>query len=232
MIRSCTLPGGAARAALRPVLLAALVLLAGCASPPSTRLHSLLPAAAATAARAAEGPALAIALTPVVVPVQVDQPQWLVRLPDDTLALLEYDRWASPLPDELRAALREALAGRWGAIESAGATPSWRIAVEVTRFESMPGQAARLESQWTLTPARGAAGTPGRATGAAAGAASGAEGAAGVTCRVVLNEPAPGGTAALAEAHRRAVVRLADQIGHQLRVASRGETQDCAAPGR
>lgn len=231
-----TVPRGTRRPgplAAAPAWLSALVLLAGCTTPPSTRLHTLLPAAT-PAGPDVDGPKLSIALAPVVVPAQVDRPQWLVRLPDATLALLEYDRWASPLPDELRAALREALARRWAAVDGQGATPAWRITVDVTRFESIPGQAARLEGQWTLAPARGAARTDTGTSGPAAPAVAGrdAPAAASVTCRVELHEPASGGTAALAEAHRRAVARLADQIGRQLRAAGRGEPLACAAADR
>lgn len=204
-------------------LLAAVALLGACASPPAIRLHTLLPVQPAAASPDAAGPALTIALARVVVPVPVDQPQWLVRLPDDTLAQLDNDRWASPLPDELRAALREALVTRWRAVEVPAARAAWRIAVEVTRFESIPGQQAWLESQWTLTPARGAAGAAASPNGAGA-----AENAGSVTCRTVLHEPASGGTLALAEAHRRAVAHLADQIGRQLRAAGRGESPACA----
>ena len=101
------------RASLLSALALALALALGaCSTPPALRLHTLMPDPAPPAE--APGPPLAIQLGPVAVPAQVDQPQWLVRLPDGTLALLDNERWASPLRDELRAALRETLARRWG----------------------------------------------------------------------------------------------------------------------
>ena len=54
---------------------------------------------------------------PVSVPPQVDQPQWLVRAPDDSLQMLEQERWAAPLRDEIRSAVAERLIARWGAVD-------------------------------------------------------------------------------------------------------------------
>jgi len=201
-------PGPAAR---RLALIAAALALAGCATPPATRLHSLLPSGALPAGAAASPP-LALVIAPVVVPAAVDQAPWLVRLPDDTLLQLEHDRWASPLRDEWRAALREHLAQRWGALERPGSTPAWRLTLELTRFESIAGQAARQEVRWTLAPA-----------GAAAGATP--------PCQALLNEPVAAGTSALADGHRRAVARLADRIGRQLRAAAQGGAPGCDDTG-
>jgi uncharacterized lipoprotein YmbA len=132
------------------------------------------------------------------VPAQVDQPQWLVRLPDDSLASLEQERWASPLRDELRQALLEQLAARFGVVEGRSGAPQaaapLRVALELRRFDSIPGREARLEGQWTV----------------AGGAAP------ALRCGVLVREAAPGGIAELAAAHRRAVARLAEAIGASL----------------
>ena len=193
--------------------------LGGCASDPPTRFHSLLPAepvrAQAIDSAAAASPPLVITLAPVRVPAQVDQPQWLVRLPDGSLQLLEQDRWAAPLRDELHAALLEALARRWGAVDNRtapGAAPAaWRIVVDLTRFESVLGREARIEARWSIARSA-AAGTP------------------LLTCGSVLREPAetPLG---LAQGHRQAVLRLADAIGATLRALSRVEAPGCPPTG-
>ncbi len=90
-----------------------------------------------------------------------------MRLPDDSLAVLEQERWASPLRDELREALLEQLASGYGAVDSraavAGPGAPVRIAVDVRRFESLPGREARSEGSWTLRWRR-----PGRASGSIA----------------------------------------------------------------
>lgn len=185
-----------------PTGLAAALLLLACSTPPTVRWHSLLPAPADPAGAPAL-PALSITLAPVRVPVQVDQPQWLLRRPDQSLLLLENERWASPLHDELRAALRDRLAHQW-AVQDAPAA-ALRVEVEVLRFESVPGQAAWLEAHWTLTPLR---------TGSAALAAAPPQAAR--SCRATLREAVADGSLALAEGHRRAVQRLADLLGQQL----------------
>lgn len=179
---------------------AALLALAACsASVPPVRLHTLMPAQLGARDPAASRSPIAIALEPIRVPAQVDQPQWLVRLPDESMAVLEQERWASPLPDELRQALLEELAVHYGAVEgraaATGSTSVLRIGVELRRFDSIPGHEARMEAVWTI------------ASGGAVPA---------LRCEGLLREAAPAGMPALAAAHRRVVVRLADAIGDSL----------------
>ena len=196
---------------LLPLLLL-LLALAGCATPAALRLHSLMPEPAPAAD--ATGPPLIIQLGPVVVPAQVDQPQWLVRLPDGTLALLDNERWASPLRDELRAALRETLARRWGVQDAAGAVtaaPAWRVNLELLRLDSTPAREARLDAQWAIAAVPPAAGN------------------AALGCRATLRQAVGAGSVALADGHRRIVARLADRIGRQLRALGRGEAPPCEA---
>jgi hypothetical protein len=194
----------------RTFVLALALAVAACASPSAPRYHTLLAnerPAPLPGAAADTGPAVFI--EPVHVPTQVDQPQWLVRLPDESLALLEQERWASPLRDEIRLALREILTRRFGAVETRAVgptTPLWRVRVEVTRFESLPGE-ARLDVTWNLTP-RGSD-------------------AAGLRCSTFVRESAGGGMPALAEAHRRAVARVGEAIGEQLLALQRGEKGRC-----
>ncbi|MEP7301041.1 MAG: PqiC family protein [Caldimonas sp.] len=184
---------------------ACLLGLAACsASAPPTRLHTLMPVDyPARAAAAGAGP-IAIVLEPITVPAQVDQPQWLVRLPDESVAVLEQERWASPLRDELRQALLEQLAARYGAVETRApanaSPPAVRIALDLRRFESIPGREARIDGVWTLVAGSGAP---------------------ALRCEAMLREAASAGMPALAAAHRRAVARLAEAIGASL-MALRG----------
>jgi uncharacterized lipoprotein YmbA len=185
-----------------------VVLAAGCSSAPPTRYHSLLSTEPAPA-REAGLPPLPLDLAPVRVPPAVDQPQWVVRLNDDTLRMLEDDQWVSPLRDELRAALFERLAQRYAAVDArvAPAASAVRVTVDVQRFESIAGKEVWIESVWSAQaePAKGAA----------------------LVCRSNVREPAPGGLNALAAAHRRAVTRLADQIGAQLLALANGAGTRC-----
>jgi uncharacterized lipoprotein YmbA len=206
---------GAARAMAGAA--AALLVLVGCSSAPPSHLHTLMPsdlARPAAAGATARGAAtIAFVLAPIHVPAQVDQPQWLVRLPDDSVAALESERWASPLRDELREAILEELVVGYGAVESranaAGAAAPLRVDVDVRRFESMPGREARIEGAWTLASADARA--------------------AVVRCEWLFREPAPGPLSALGAAHRRAVVRLADSIGAALVASKAGAAPSCPA---
>lgn len=196
------------------LLLAATVSMAACSSAPAVRYHTLMPADMPVRVPGAAPPSaqLAIVLEPIRVPAQVDQPQWLVRLADGSLAVLEQDRWASALSDELRQALREQLIAGFGASEArpAAGIGTIRIGVDVRRFDSVFAKEARIEGTWTL--------------------GVGDAGAARVTrCDWFLREPAGSGSPSLAAAHRRAVARLGDAIGAALSKFSRNEPVICPA---
>lgn len=201
---------------LHLALVAAAVALGACSATPPTHYYSLMPTeVAARPAALRSNEALPIVLEPVRAPTQVDQPQWVVRLGDDSLAVLEQERWASALPDEFRAALLEELIVGHGAVDArtqpAPAAPPWRIAIDVRRFDSLPGREARIEGSWTIQ---------GAGTGRAASS----------RCEWLYREPASGAMAALAAAHRRAIARLADALALSLAQAARGEMPTCPAP--
>ena len=196
-------PRHAANAAL--VLLCSL---AGCTTPDApVRLYSLIAPVDAASKREAAGPAagIPITLSPIRLPAQVDQPQILVQLDDGSLVALEQQRWASPLPAELREAMLERLTVRYGAVETRTnadlkAQPT-DLRVVFRRFESRPGREALIEGTWTMT--RG-------------GVAGGGDPGRTLSCDWLITEPASGGVPSLAQAHRRALSRLTDQIGQAL----------------
>lgn len=249
---------------MRPAVLAGVLAgaLAACAGSPPVRLHSLMPveAAAAVDVRLAALPAAAsapglgpapppasarplrVVIGPVAVPAALDQPQWLVREPDDSLRLLEQDRWAGPLGEEFRGALRESLRRRWAATDalpSAGGGPAWRVTVDVLRLDARPGVDSLLEARWVVqapqasVPAMPSAPAPGPASAlrsAPADVVSTLSAALSASCSTRLREPVQGdGPAALAAAHRRAVARLADDIGRQLQAMAGGAGAACVA---
>lgn len=195
-------------ACLTALAIAVVVAYAGCASTPPVRFHSLL-STSESPARDAGLPPLPIDLGPVGVPAAVDQPQWVVRLPDESLRILEQEQWVSPLRDELRAALFDRLAQRFAAVDTrnAPAAHTVRVKVDVQRFESIAGKEVWLDSLWSAQADAGK-GTP-------------------LVCRSSVRESAPGDLGALAAAHRRAVLRLADQIGSQLLALHNGAGTRC-----
>ena len=198
-----------ARSLRRAGLALGVLALAACGTPPPTHFHSLMPTeiAARSAAPAAAG--IVVRLDPIRVPAQVDQAQWLVQLGDDSMAVLEQERWASPLRDELQQALLEELIVGQGAIDARtlpapGAVV--RVAIDVRRFDSLPGREARIQGSWTIT---------------------GSDARRASRCEWLIREPAPGSFPALAAAHRRAVVRLGAAIGQSLARLQRGEAAAC-----
>lgn len=174
--------------------------LAGCASAP-VHYHTLLaPAGQETAARPSP---FVVDVLPVGVPVQADLAQFVVRQGAGGVAVLDGERWAAPLGDEVRAALSAALVHGLGTQDVAGlARPAdsqvMRIKVQVRRFDLWPGQRAQLDADWSL----GVADEPGRAR---------------LTCRGRFDAPAPGGYPALVQAQQKLVLALADRIGADAR---------------
>ena len=202
----------------------ALAALAACGTAPVVHLHSLMPSDAAPAvelgARPRPAAPMVVVLEPIRMPSQVDQPQWLVQLPDGSLASLEQERWASPLRDEFRQAVLETLIVRYGAVErrhlgsgAASAASALRVGIDVRRFESLPGREARIEGSWTIAAASSTA-TPAPMP---------------THCEWFIRERAEGAPSALAPAHRRAVARLADGIGLALAAMKRGDSPACPA---
>lgn len=184
---------------LLPLLLAASALAAGCASSETPRYHSLLETRTGAPAEPASTVPLPVELGRISVPAAVDQQQWVVRLPDDSLRMLEQEQWVAPLRDEIRAALFERLAQRYGAVDvrASPAADYLRVRVDVQRFESIAAREVWVDALWSAQPAR-------------------ATGAPPLLCRSSLREPVNGDAAAIAAAHRRAVQRLADDIGQRL----------------
>ena len=188
-------------------VLCAAALLAACSSTPPPRFHSLL-AGAVPLAQPPAASVLAWRLAPVTLPAQVDQPQFVVRRADDTLVVLEQERWIAPLQDEWRAALAEQLSQTLG---SPGASPGpgrkdWRVTVDVSRFDSAPGRTL-LVLQWSVS-ARGSAEPM-------------------LRCQGRYEQTVAADMAAVAQGHRLAVQRLAAAMAPALLNLDAGKTTAC-----
>jgi uncharacterized lipoprotein YmbA len=192
---------------------AACALASGCSTTsPRTHYHTLvapLPPSGA-GARALPAPSLQVQVLPVAVPAQVNVPQIVVRNADDSLSVLEYERWIGPLSDEIRDAvalrIEQALAQAAPAAQPV-ADHTWRVRIDVQRFDSMLGRAASQQLQWSL-----------RATG----------GGPALRCHASYEQPVGPGVGALAAGHRALVERLGDVIGQALKTAAAGGTPSCS----
>lgn len=193
--------------------LAALTLmLASCASPPSS-FYTLTDATGPAAAADANVPATpyAIEVSPVAVPDQVDRPQIVVTRGGGRVDILEESRWAAPLKNELTSTISRGLTQRLGAMDVYGlpradALAVYRVSTSVQRFESTPGEQAALTAVWSVRR------VPGDMM---------------LTCRFAGTERASGGVAEVVAAQRRLVDRLVEGIGNAIATSARGATPRC-----
>ena len=123
----------------------AVLTLTGCASP-QVRFHTLMPAPGQQPV--ADGQA-DISVTSVTVPAQVDRSELVVRKDASELVVLSSDWWGASLSEEIRSAL---IAG-FG--PGGTAAPRVELRLQVTRFDSVAGQAAWLEARYWVTARKG-----------------------------------------------------------------------------
>ncbi|GGP24700.1 PqiC family protein [Silvimonas amylolytica] len=183
------------RSALSLALAATVITLAGCGSAPPERYYALNPVPAPANIPPSN---LAIAVAVVNIPPAVDRPQFVINQPDNSLTLLEQQRWAAPLKNQIPATLSVDLSRLLGTPNVTAwpqlplPTTSWTISVNIQRFDSIPDKMAVQEATWqildkTSTPVKSG--------------------------RSVFEEPVQGtGYAAMAAAHERALGKLAADI--------------------
>jgi uncharacterized lipoprotein YmbA len=186
------------RPSTRLILCASVVLLAACASPVS-RFYTL----SAATAPAPLSSDLSLIVGPVSVPASVDRPEIVVTTGPNQVRLEEYDRWASPLENEISRAVAENLVALLGtprvtqSSQTSGTRADYRAAIEVQKFESAPGASAVVDAVWTVRRTKDDRSRTGRTT---------------------VREAVPQqGYDALAAAHSRAIARLSQDIAAAVR---------------
>jgi uncharacterized lipoprotein YmbA len=196
---------GRSRAALAVLALSGA--LAACGSSPPVHYYTLqTPERAGTPGVAPGSASFLIEVQHVTLATQADQPQLMVRTGDGSISALYSERWSSPLGDELRNALSDALKRELGALDvqmvkPGPGAPIWRIQTDVQRFEMVSGRMAQLDATWRVRPVD-AKGT-------------------GLLCRSVVTEDVPDDAIpSLIAAQQRAVVSLAGVMA----AAIRGQT--------
>jgi uncharacterized lipoprotein YmbA len=133
--------------------------LAACASSAPERFYTVATAPAAAAASAPAAAGRLIAVEPVQLPELINRPQLVLRTGEHEVRILENERWATPLADDLTQALL-------GALQQAGAPldpPAYvlagsarsqdaalRLAVQVDVLDVGPGPQLRLRAAWVL----------------------------------------------------------------------------------
>jgi uncharacterized lipoprotein YmbA len=128
-------------------------LTAGCASiSPSPQLFTLSPLAKPVG----EASNMTITVGPVSLPAAIDRPQLVLSITPNQVAVDEFNRWASPLKDDISRVIADNLSALLGSPyvsvfpQSVTVSPSYRVTIDVTRFESVPGEEARLNAIWSV----------------------------------------------------------------------------------
>jgi uncharacterized protein len=177
------------------------VLAAGCSTPPS-HLYTLSRAPVAGAALPPLPP-ITVVVGPVSIPAIVDQPQIVVTTGANSVSFDEFNRWASPLQNNISRVVAENLVTLLGTPrvsqfqQSLNLDADYRVAIEVQSFDSALGDAATLNAVWVVRRTK-----DGRAQ----------------TGRTNLREPtSAAGFDALAAAHSRALARMSQDIADAIR---------------
>lgn len=161
---SCGGLSAVARLAPLGLLLAAVVLLAGCGKSPPTRFYSLtaMPAAAdeATTQRDA-GSCPSLGIGPVEFPAYLDRNQIVTTGQGAVMHLAEFDQWIEPVRNNFERILMENLSGMVcaGPMVSSpwplGMHPERQVTIQMRRFDGTLGGQAVLRADWAVLDARG-----------------------------------------------------------------------------
>jgi uncharacterized protein len=148
-----------------------------------------------------------IVVAQVAVPAVVDRPQFVVQVAPNRVEIDEFNRWAAPLGETIADAVATDLAVRLGTPNVATAMrasfdPTYRVTIDVQRFDSIPGEGAVVEAVWAVTTV-----VSGRT----------------LSGKTVARESLQGdGFDALAAAHSRALTQLTRDIASAIRKAAAG----------
>ena len=172
-------------------------LAAGCSSSPS---HFYTLSANATPGSAQSK--LSIAIGPVTVPAAVDQPQIVVSTSANQVNFDEFNRWASPLQDNVARVVAENLVVILGTPrvtlypQTLSSDIDYRVQIEVRNFESTLGKQAALDAVWSVRRMKNGKTDTGRTS--------------------VRENVSDASYDALAAAHSRAVARMSQDIGEMV----------------
>lgn len=199
---------------LRHLCIITLLVLASCTTPRApTRFYTLSAPMTAEAAPAQTSSPLFIEVMPVHVPERLARPQMVVRngASDSQIRILEQDRWSSPFDYELHDAFAGAISSRLNAIDiSRGGRPadarSYRIAVELLRFDAVPDGHLQAAFNWSIK--RSDDGTT-------------------AVCQTAITQDLTGGIGGLVQGMQQAVSKVSTGISLGIAALEAGETVTC-----
>jgi uncharacterized protein len=175
------------------------VVITGCASSSPSHFYTLAPVTGPAAGSPAD---YSVSVGPISVPAIVDRNQIVVLAGPNQVAIDDFNRWASPLKDDIGRVIMENLVFLLGTNlvslfpQTAADGAAYRAGVHVLRFDSELGKSATLDALWTVNSAKGKQSYRGRTT---------------------VTEATQGGDyAALVAAHSRALGRLSADIAKKI----------------
>jgi len=182
----------------------------GCTSAP-VRYYTLTPTPDKT--MPASQTTLTIDVRVVHTPPQLNRAELMVRTGPTEVTLLENERWASPVNDEIKDSLRLELQSRLGRMP--GLSPAFAeltLDIDVQHLEAEFGRYALLEASWSATLS--GIGLPSNSARAA-------------TCTFQAEERIHTGYAEMVEGYQREIAALADAIVAVLTSAASGVEASC-----
>ncbi|MGF6776234.1 PqiC family protein [Paraburkholderia sp. GAS334] len=190
------------RLSLSLVITLAVVALAGCASSPKADFYTLSQQASGDSGRPVAP--LTVLVGQVSIPELVDRPQIVTRAGENHVTIDEFARWADPLksqiPRVVAADLSQLLNSPRVSVTPMSGDPTWRVRLDVQRFDADIGEAATVDVLWSVLP-------PGKASP--------------ITGRTTVREPATGaGYDPLVSAWSRGLATVSRDIASAIRPAS------------
>ena len=134
----------------RCVVTLLISVLAACSSAP-IRYYTLIPPDA-TQATPPKAATIAIDVRTVHTPAQLNRAELMIRTGPAEMTLLENERWASPVNDEIRDAARLELQHRLAQMIDSSplkAFTTLSVTIDVQRFEAELGRYALVEASWS-----------------------------------------------------------------------------------
>jgi hypothetical protein len=185
----------------------------GCASTSNSRFYTLNSVAPTTPVADTAAPSIApsVSVGPVSVSALLDRPQIVVTNGPNQVTIDEFNRWASPLQDNIAVVVAENLVTMLGTPrvtvfpQSAAANAAYHVTINVQAMQLSPGVSANLDAVWTLR----------RNT---------AEAQPMVHRTSVTEATQDSGYDALIAAQSRAVARMSREIADAIRADSRGKS--------
>lgn len=133
-----------------------LAVLFACGSSPIVSFYTLSVESASDTGSDMSAKQLRIAVGPISIPEIVDRPQMVVRSGPNQVILVEEHRWAESLNTEIPRIIAENLSRLlsteqvWAYPQVAKDAVDYRVAADIQRFESVPGQSVAIEALWSV----------------------------------------------------------------------------------